>query len=161
MNWDAIGAIAEMLGAVAVFASLVYLAVQIRGSTNQASAQMFQSVASEQARVSDAITGDPENLQVWMKMHRGEAMNDDEKARMYFMISRVVSAFLAIQIGYDKGQIDKDFYLDARDQINVMLSTEHAREYAEKFLKRQHANQMHLEIFAGILQKTGASDSAP
>ena len=30
MNWDAIGAIGEILGASAVFASLIYLAIQIR-----------------------------------------------------------------------------------------------------------------------------------
>ena len=33
MNWEAIGAIGEITGAVAVFASLVYLAVQIRQNT--------------------------------------------------------------------------------------------------------------------------------
>ena len=30
MNWDALGAIAELLGAVAVFATLAYLTVQVR-----------------------------------------------------------------------------------------------------------------------------------
>ena len=30
MNWDAVGAIAESLGAVAVLATLVYLSVQVR-----------------------------------------------------------------------------------------------------------------------------------
>jgi hypothetical protein len=35
MNWDAIGAIAETLGAVGVIASLVYLAGQIRQNTAQ------------------------------------------------------------------------------------------------------------------------------
>jgi len=30
MNWDAIGAISEGLGAIAVFATLIYLAVQVR-----------------------------------------------------------------------------------------------------------------------------------
>ena len=37
MNWDAIGAIAETLGAVGVIASLVYLAGQIRHSREQMS----------------------------------------------------------------------------------------------------------------------------
>lgn len=37
-------------GASAVFASLIYLAIQIRGSTNQASAQMFQSATAEQIK---------------------------------------------------------------------------------------------------------------
>ena len=35
LNWDAIGAIAELAGAVGVVLSLVYLAVQIRQNTNQ------------------------------------------------------------------------------------------------------------------------------
>jgi hypothetical protein len=33
MNWDAIAALAEVLGALAVLASLVYLATQIRQNT--------------------------------------------------------------------------------------------------------------------------------
>ena len=37
MNWDAIGAIAELLGAVGVIASLVYLARQIGESREQMS----------------------------------------------------------------------------------------------------------------------------
>ncbi len=32
MNWDAVGAIAELLGAVGVIGSLVYLATQVRQS---------------------------------------------------------------------------------------------------------------------------------
>ena len=41
MNWDAIGAIGQVLGSIAVFVSLVYLAVQIRRSTTQARADAF------------------------------------------------------------------------------------------------------------------------
>jgi hypothetical protein len=37
VNWDAIGAIAELLGAIGVIASLVYLATQIRQSRQQMS----------------------------------------------------------------------------------------------------------------------------
>jgi hypothetical protein len=33
MNWDAIGAIAETLSAIAVVATLIYLALQIRQNT--------------------------------------------------------------------------------------------------------------------------------
>ena len=45
MNWDAIGAIAETLGAVGVIASLVYLAEQIRHSR----AQMSQNTKAVRA----------------------------------------------------------------------------------------------------------------
>jgi hypothetical protein len=33
MSWDAIGAVGEVLGAIGVFASLGYLAIQIRQSS--------------------------------------------------------------------------------------------------------------------------------
>ena len=33
MNWDALGAIGELIGAVAVIATLVYVAAQVRENT--------------------------------------------------------------------------------------------------------------------------------
>jgi len=33
MNWDAVGAIAELLGAIGVIGSLIYVASQVRAST--------------------------------------------------------------------------------------------------------------------------------
>ena len=35
MNWDAIGAGAELIGATGVIITLIYLAMQIRQNTNQ------------------------------------------------------------------------------------------------------------------------------
>ena len=49
VNWDALGAIAETLGAIAVIATLIYLAVQIRQNsrvTKDASAQSLLTVDS-------------------------------------------------------------------------------------------------------------------
>lgn len=40
MNWDAIGAIGEVVGALAVVISLVYLALQIRQNSRQVEEQI-------------------------------------------------------------------------------------------------------------------------
>jgi hypothetical protein len=65
VNWDAIGAVGEILGALAVFASLMYLAAQIRGQRKQARASAFQeigiataagwSVLAQNRELSDAV----------------------------------------------------------------------------------------------------------
>ena len=47
MNWDAIGAIGEVLGAIAVFISLSYLAIQIKSNTASMEVTSRQSVANE------------------------------------------------------------------------------------------------------------------
>lgn len=45
MNWDAIGAVGELVGATAVVISLLYLAIQIRAQTKQASLTAMHDVA--------------------------------------------------------------------------------------------------------------------
>ena len=44
MNWEAIGAIGEIIGAIAVFLSLIYLALQIRSNTNVEKAAALREV---------------------------------------------------------------------------------------------------------------------
>ena len=45
MNWDPVGAIAEVCGALAVLVTLIYLAVQIRQQNQVARAQVHQQRA--------------------------------------------------------------------------------------------------------------------
>lgn len=46
MNWVAIGAIGEILGAVAVLVTLVYLAIQIRQNTRSVTMSVYESAMS-------------------------------------------------------------------------------------------------------------------
>ena len=50
MNWDAVGAMGEIVGAIAVLSTLAYLAIQIRQSTEAQRAQTHQQSANERAR---------------------------------------------------------------------------------------------------------------
>lgn len=60
MNWEALGATAEFLGAIAVFATLAYLAVQIRQSTKVAKAQSTKDLfLTSRAALMD-LARDPE-----------------------------------------------------------------------------------------------------
>ena len=48
MNWDAVGAIGEIVGAFAVVLSLVYLSIQIRTQNNESRlASVSQTVAAQ------------------------------------------------------------------------------------------------------------------
>ena len=47
MNWSALSAVAELLGAVAVVAFLLYLAVQVRQNTRQARLAAQQATVHE------------------------------------------------------------------------------------------------------------------
>ena len=46
VNWEAIGAIGELIGGAAVIATLIYLAVQLRQNTKGIRAQSYYNVVS-------------------------------------------------------------------------------------------------------------------
>lgn len=70
MNWEAIGAIGELLGAVAVVLSLLYVALQVRSSTRQARFDASRELA---VRISDASFAAAENPDLAEIFHRGSA----------------------------------------------------------------------------------------
>ncbi|MEJ2548822.1 MAG: hypothetical protein P8125_13595 [Gemmatimonadota bacterium] len=60
MNWEALGAIAELLGAAAVVVSLLYVATQVRESTRQARRDATRDLAARISDVSLAVATNPE-----------------------------------------------------------------------------------------------------
>lgn len=60
MNWDALGATAELLGAIAVFGTLVYLAIQIRQSNIVTREQAHYHMLQNQIGYFDRLAQDPE-----------------------------------------------------------------------------------------------------
>lgn len=60
MNWTALSAIAELLSAVAVVVSLLYVAAQLKASTRQARRDAGRDLATRVSAVSMAVAADPE-----------------------------------------------------------------------------------------------------
>jgi hypothetical protein len=52
MNWDAIGAIGELVGGAAVLVTLIYLAVQIRQANSAGSASPFGDMSQSRTTTS-------------------------------------------------------------------------------------------------------------
>jgi hypothetical protein len=60
MNWDAIGAVAEGLGAVGVIVSLAYLASQIRQNTRSMRASTYQALSDGIQHMNTNVFGNAE-----------------------------------------------------------------------------------------------------
>jgi hypothetical protein len=59
MNWDAIGAIGQILGSAAVFLTLIYLAVQLRESREEVRRTVRQNRADASSRLMLTLATDP------------------------------------------------------------------------------------------------------
>lgn len=66
MNWDAIGAVGEVIGAIAVVITLAYLAIQIRQNTGATRAASHLSIVEALNAGNVAQAQDAELAEVWV-----------------------------------------------------------------------------------------------
>lgn len=105
MNWDALGAIAEGVGAIAVFVSLVYVAIQIRQSAKQLArgleasqlAALEQNVESGN-RIRELLIVHPDLAQLLLSGFKDyKELKGPEKFRFGMLLRNI---FAGIQAGY-------------------------------------------------------------
>jgi len=58
MNWEAIGAIGEIAGAIGVVVTLAYLSVQLRQNTKASRLSAIQAASENSSRFSELLASD-------------------------------------------------------------------------------------------------------
>ena len=82
MNWEALGAIGEIVGAVGVIVTLGYLAVQIRQNTKSLRASTFQGAIRDVVEHLDQLAGDAELTRIWFAGIRDfESLSSEDRQR--------------------------------------------------------------------------------
>jgi hypothetical protein len=137
MNWDAIGAIAETLGAVGVIASLVYLATQIRHSRDQMSqntratrASGYQSFFQSMDEVAMRSTSSPKMAEA-LRLGITHFDQLDEEQAFYFN-NWMLGMFMAFENGHYQfrtGILDESRWRLHRSNLTVCLNSPGPRQW--------------------------------
>jgi hypothetical protein len=111
MNWEAVGAIAELFAAVGVIVSLLYLAAQIRQNTQSVQASTFQEFTRESAEITRLAIADRGLLDEMAPLLKGEIEYDPLRDRPFGLSAGLWARNL--QFGFmelQKGRIDKRLF---------------------------------------------------
>ena len=114
MTWEAIGAVSEALGAIAVFVTLVYLTFQIRHNSSVLEAQTEDAIATGFMNLNAVVASNPALGRVFV--HGCEdygALNADERIQFNFMFRAYISHYLRMFELYRKGVMPRqrwEFY---------------------------------------------------
>ncbi|HZE58277.1 MAG TPA: hypothetical protein VE031_10525, partial [Chthoniobacterales bacterium] len=65
MNWDAISAVSQLVGSIAVVVSVLYLAVQLRSSTRVARVAAMDAAAAALRDVTKPFMENAELARIW------------------------------------------------------------------------------------------------
>jgi hypothetical protein len=126
MNWDAIGAASEMVGAFAVVITLVYLAIQIRHSAAATQAATAQALADSINASNLLIAGDTAVARIYRigKFGDWESLTDDEKFQWTHLATAVCQSFQAVLTHHRLKQADEMSVELAKNTLRSIFSAE-------------------------------------
>ena len=152
MSWDAIGAVGEVLGAVAVIATLLYLARQI-GQTNRiakasGSRELQQKYADFYTLV--ATNSDIKGLVTRLRDPDYIVQSEEEEEQIESFTLLLLGIWQTTAIAYEQEQIDLNMYGIYRDDVEVKLSKwPGLKPHAKKILRNYPDAKSH-DIFKNL-----------
>ncbi len=114
MNWDAIGAIGETLGAIAVIATLIYLGSQIRQLKQQNAQATLQHIHDSMNQFMDMLAPEANASLVVRGRESYNRLSDAEKLRFFAIYARflntVGSWYLLVRQTYSPSERDETIH---------------------------------------------------
>ena len=142
MNWEAINSTAEIVGAVGVIVSLIYLAIQVRKNTKQEEFQSLQSAIHLYLNNVDRATGTSEDAALFRKgLNDFESLLPAEQGEFHSRMHSLLHGFHGVWVLYKAGLLP-EYELVAMRRIFVeLLLSPGGRQWWEAF---KHIPPQHL-----------------
>jgi hypothetical protein len=110
-NWEAISAIAQMIGSVAVVLSVLYLAVQVHGSTRVAKLAAQDAAATSLREVTRPFAENADLARIWrIGLEDLQGLSPEEQTRFFHSTYQFLKAFETIHFHYVHGVMDEQIW---------------------------------------------------
>ena len=103
MNWSKLSVVTEVLGSVAIVATLVYLAVEIRQNTTVLQANSRDAVLASDVQFLNRIVDDPD---IWFSYYKPH-LTDVERVRLFHHLAAVTRIAERNWQQYRSGALDE------------------------------------------------------
>ena len=121
MNWDAVIAVAEVVGAIAVVLSLIYVAIQIKQNTAASRAQSINQINGQYGALMCKIATNGDLAHIYRKATDGEDLGPDEMVRYTAYLSAFFAFIEEIYLLHRSGIYEED--LGEGDAVEFLAPT--------------------------------------
>jgi len=130
MNWDAIGAVGEILGAIAVFVSLVYLAIQTKNNTKALRSSAFHQVRESFSEVSLSMVEDTSlALLVNRAISNDPSLNEEEIIRYNYFLTTFFRRGESAYFQSSEGTLQMETWMGIKETIVVALRNDYGQAW--------------------------------
>jgi len=118
LNWDAIGAVGEILGALSVLVTLIYLSTQVKLTNNISRFDTTKDIMDKFDSLNGRVVEDAMLRSALMKE---EPLSADEEEQVYTFTNMFCNTWYTCQTAYDNGLMDEGFYHAAKTDVEVEM----------------------------------------
>ena len=119
MNWDAVGAIGEVAGAIAVFVTLLYLAMQVRQTNKMARFEAMREIIGQFNALNLLYVTDSKLREVLLTEG---ALPVEQEEQLYAYVDSYCNAWATAQSAFEQGQIDDALFNSAVKDVGIALA---------------------------------------
>ena len=149
MNWEAFGAIGEMLGAILVIVSLIYLALELRQSNQIARFTAARELMTRFNEINSILLKDQSLREILAKK---EKLTDDEEEKLYVFADFIMDVWISVQEARNNELIKEEVYLGMTKDVEIVLSRwPKIRHPIELWLSR-YPEAIHYQVFDTVLK---------
>ena len=148
MSWDAVGALAEIAGALAVIGSIIYLALQIRENTISNRITANQNTTDQYAAFTNLLLLNDDLRSIWRRGRSDIAqLNVDERERFYYLNMNLSWYYSSQHFQYRAGAIDEVEWAQSLGLIrNSWLAHEGVRTWWQEDMDRARLTVPFVEL---------------
>ncbi|MBL4709271.1 MAG: hypothetical protein JKY48_12620 [Flavobacteriales bacterium] len=159
MNWDAIGAVAESLGAIGVILTLIYLAMQIRQNTESSLTTAEVSFVNEFVAWHARVTAQPELGEIWdAALENPDALSKEQARRFIWLLAEFFLIIEGQYKLYQKNRLTADSWQAKLNVIQGLLGNSLVEQW---WLSRATPFGMEFINYVNSLEKAKQSSWSP
>ena len=124
MNWNAIGASGEVFGAIAVVATLIYLARQVTQGVALARATQNKEIQAAWSAFNEQVLTHPELAGLLDQLENPtREFSSIERVQLRHLAYRFANVWLSAQVAYSHGQLSRPEFDFFKQDVVVMFRT--------------------------------------
>ena len=158
MNWEAIGAVGEVLGAIGVIVTLGYLAAQIRQNTRTVRSATAQAIQSAMNEAHAHIKRDSAAARIYrLGLSEPPKLDEDEQVQFAMTMYSIFAQFENIFYQHQQSTLDSTIFARHSSAMGFYLQTPGGADWWESWKGR--FSEDFVSFLAARLATNGSSDS--
>ena len=130
INWDALGAVGELLGAFVVLVTLGYLAIQTRSINKQSQAEARYAFVEAMAQVNMVIAQSTTTASIWRRgLESIQELTEDERMQFFMCLGQYSNLWSVMHQLHEDKLLPQEQWLVVRNDMVSILGSDGGRYF--------------------------------